>query len=94
MDVIVSNSNRKDKRYKVMYDNKVIHFGSREGRTYIDHGDDNKKKAWLARHSKLSNFDDDTKPSFWSRWLLWHEKDIKNSMKYIGKMIDRTVVLR
>jgi hypothetical protein len=65
------------KRYYVIYDGKKISFGSSMGKTYIDHNDDRKRKAWLARHSMIFNkhadrvIDLDTSPSYWSKRLLW-----------------------
>ena len=45
----------KGKRYYVVYNNKTINFGSDVGSTFIDHRDKNKRKAWRARHSKVTN---------------------------------------
>ena len=71
------NSNTKGKRYDVKYDNKWIPFGSATGKTFIDHKDKDKKKAWQARHSKIKNKDGQlvhklkTSPSYWSWNILW-----------------------
>jgi hypothetical protein len=65
------------KRYYVIYEGKKISFGSSEGKTYIDHNDDKKRKAWIARHSMIFNkdadrvIDLDTSPSYGSKRLLW-----------------------
>jgi len=65
------------KRYYVIYEGKKISFGSSTGKTYIDHNDDKKRKAWLARHSMIFNedadrvIDLDTSGSYWSKRLLW-----------------------
>ena len=32
------------------------HFGSDVGQTFIDHQDEKKKKAWIARHRLDKNF--------------------------------------
>lgn len=67
----------KDKRYYVVYDGKRINFGSRDGSTYIDHDDDQKRKAWRARHSKIRLKDGrpayktKTSPAYWAWNLLW-----------------------
>ena len=66
-----------NKRFYVIYDGKIIHFGSKNGSTYIDHFDDKKQKAWISRHSKIKNKTGDyvinlkTSPSYWSHKLLW-----------------------
>ena len=46
-------SKAKGKRFYVIYNGKKINFGSDVGQTFIDHGDNKKKKAWVARHSKI-----------------------------------------
>jgi hypothetical protein len=52
---------------------KKTHFGSANGSTYIDHGDDKKKNAYIARHgrSPRENWNDAYSPAALSRWLLW-----------------------
>ena len=70
-------SSRKDKRFFVYYDGKIINFGSKNGKTYFDHKDDKKRDAWYARHSKIKDkngktvIDNKHSPSFWSSWILW-----------------------
>lgn len=71
------NSNVKGKRFYVIYDGKRINFGSSTNNTYIDHGDESKRKAWRARHSqiKLKNgelaYKNKSQSSFWSWHILW-----------------------
>lgn len=70
-------SKAKGKRFYVVYQNKRINFGSDIGSTFIDHGDDLKKKAWYARHSKITDkngnlvINNVLSPSYWSAKLLW-----------------------
>ncbi len=70
-------SNRKNKRFYVIYRDKVIHFGSKTGQTFIDHHDDAIKQAWIRRHGTIKNKAGNhvillkTSPSFWSHRLLW-----------------------
>ena len=67
----------KNKRYYVIYNNKTINFGSDVGRTFIDHNNIDKKKAWYARHSKILNKKNQkvinlkSSPSYWSYRILW-----------------------
>ena len=71
-------SNRINKRFYVIYNNKYIHFGSKNGNTYIDHHNDEIKQNWIARHSKIKNKTGEyvikikESPSFWSHNLLWN----------------------
>ena len=70
-------SKAKGKRYYVIYNNKIINFGSKTGSTFIDHRDQTKRRAWRARHSKIKNkqgkyvYKLPSSPSFWSWHLLW-----------------------
>jgi hypothetical protein len=48
-------SDRKDKRFYIVYDNKIIHFGLKNGDTFIDHHDRIKRANWRKRHSKIKN---------------------------------------
>ena len=70
-------STRVHKRYYVVYNEKIIHFGSATGQTYIDHKDDKKMKAWKARHSEIINKNNipfykiKESPEYWSWHLLW-----------------------
>tara|TARA_R110000851_G_scaffold18394_3_gene57857 strand:+ start:10472 stop:10747 length:276 start_codon:yes stop_codon:yes gene_type:complete len=75
--VDLKKSTRKAKKYMVLYNDNWIHFGSKTGKTFLDHGDSKKQKAWYARHSKIKNKDGKnvikikTTPSFWSHQILW-----------------------
>ena len=70
-------SNRLNKRFYVIYNNKTIHFGSKTGKTYIDHHNIDLRKNWIARHSKIQNSKGEyvitikDSPSYWSKNLLW-----------------------
>ena len=70
-------SKKKNKRFYVIYDGKIINFGSSVGKTYYDHKDKIKRKAWYARHSKIKDknnklvINNPYSPSYWSYKLLW-----------------------
>jgi len=71
-------SKAKEKRFYVIYKNKRINFGLKGGSAFIDHGDEAKRKAWLARHKKIRKKDgslahlNKTSPSYWSTQILWN----------------------
>ena len=70
-------STRKNKRFYVVYDDHIIHFGSKTGSTYIDHHNEITRKSWIARHSKIKNkagqyvYKLKTSPSYWGYKILW-----------------------
>ena len=69
-------SSRKNKRFYVVYNDKIIHFGLKNGQTYFDHQDKKKRAAWT-RHSKIISKDGiafykiKTSPEYWSYNILW-----------------------
>lgn len=82
----------KDKRFKfLIYDRKdneykKVKFGSKKGSTFIDHRDEQKKKNYIARHSKLNeDWNDPLTPGFWARWYLWNKETILEAENYISK---------
>ncbi len=66
-------STRKDKKLMAIFDNgKVVHFGAKNSKTYLDHGDGAKRRAYIARHAKGGeDWLDPYTPGALSRWLLW-----------------------
>lgn len=88
MNIILKPSDKKDKRFKVIVDNKTIHFGLKNPKkgTFIDHQDKKLKDAYIKRHSALN--EDWTKAGlksggFWSRYLLWNKPSLRDSIKNI-----------
>ena len=69
-------SDVKNKKYYVIYNGKKINFGSRTGKSFLDHRDEAKRTAWRARHSKILKngkpaYKNKESPSFWSWSILW-----------------------
>ena len=65
-------STKKDKRFMVTFENgKVVHFGAKNGQTYIDHKDKAKRAAWIARHKVREDWNDPYSAGALSRFLLW-----------------------
>ena len=83
-------STRKDKRFKITLNENgkttTYHFGSKNSKTFIDHGDEAKKKAYLARH--MANKKEKRligtltpSPALFSAKLLWgHTIDIISNL--------------
>lgn len=68
----ILDSNRKNKRFVAVFANgEKIHFGQKGGNTYIDHGDEKKRTAYLARHGAGREDWTSINPGSLSRWLLW-----------------------
>jgi len=87
-------SDKPDKKYYVVTKTgSRVYFGSAVNKDYTiyykEQGKDVaeiKRKAYIARHSKLN--EDWTKSgingaSFWSRWFLWEKPTKKEALQYI-----------
>ena len=96
MRIVISDSNTQNKRYQAtFYDDdkkiKTVSFGLKGGSTYIDHRDDKKKSAYLARHSKNNeDWNDFMSAGSLSRWLLWSKPTITDSLKDYKKRFKLT----
>ena len=77
----LKKSNKKDKRYFINMGDHGHHFGAKDGSTYIDHKDKDKKKAWEARHKVNKNWDSQHSAIYHSRKLLWGKPTLKESIK-------------
>lgn len=69
-------STRKNKKYMVRVNNKLLHFGDNRYQQYkdkiglysmLDHGDPKRKKAYYARHGKAVTYS----PKWFSHNYLW-----------------------
>ena len=72
---LLTKSNRKGKRFQLKTENKTLHFGSDVGKTFIDHADKKKKKAWEARHKMDRGYNYPNAGIYYSRHLLWGKYD-------------------
>jgi hypothetical protein len=93
MIIDIKYSNRKDKRFKVLMDDgEVYHFGLKDGQTYIDHNDINKRDAYVKRHM-ASKIEYDLisnvipSPSLFSIYLLWGPyKTLEQNIDYLNDL--------
>ena len=88
----IKPSDRKEKRYVAEFcqckgeskckpeERKKTHFGYKGGSTYIDHKDDKKKDAYIARHKVNENWNDPTSPGALARFILWNKKTLSASI--------------
>lgn len=95
MIVKLSNSNRKDKKYMVIVDDKKIHFGQKGYDDYIlSQGNDDKKRMYIKRHKVRENW---TKSGiktagFWSYHLLWNKKTLDDSIKDVERKYNIKII--
>ena len=83
----IVDSTKKNKRYTALFREgdtliKVIQFGSKGSKTYIDHGDVVKRKNYLARHKVNEDWTKPMNAGSLSRWLLWgNNKSLASNLK-------------
>ena len=81
MNIIIKPSDRKEKKYMAIIDNKkTIHFGQAGASDYTKHKDDDRKKRYLQRH-KNDNYKNPLYPSFYSTNLLWSKPTLTESIR-------------
>lgn len=86
--IILKKSNRKGKRFFISMPqfNHSHHFGSKDGKTYIDGRTDKEKENWEARHKTNKNWNNKHSAIYYSRYLLWGKhKDLKKNVKELEK---------
>lgn len=95
MYVILQDSDKKYKKYKVTINGKNIYFGAKGYEDYTIHHDPYRQEQYLNRHAKREDW---TKsgihtPGFWSRWLLWNKPDIYSSIQNIEHRFHLKILL-
>jgi hypothetical protein len=84
--MIINPSLRKDKRFEAIFDDgRRIHFGAKNGSTYIDHGDKKKRENYIKRHRVNEDWNAINAGSL-SRYILWGDSsDIKKNISEYKK---------
>ena len=88
MDIVISKSTNKSKKYDAVIDGKKkISFGEKGASDYTKHKDEERKLAYIKRHTpnEKHGLDGVKTAGFWCRWTLWHKSTIKESVADINK---------
>ena len=85
MEVVITSSNRPDKRLQAKFKNKTVHFGSKDGRTFIDHKDRKVKDAWIARHKVRENWGDLQTAGSLAKNILWNKTTMQASVDDLNR---------
>ena len=86
MDIVISKSERKDKKLKAVIDGKkTVHFGASGYSDYTLHKDDDRKDKYIQRHKKNENWNDIKTAGFYAKRSLWNKPTIQESIKDINK---------
>lgn len=89
INAILKKSNDAKHKYVVIVNDgtkkKTLRFGDIKYQDYTTHKDDERKRNYINRHQNREYWNDPYTKGFWSRWLLWNKKTIRESMKDISK---------
>ena len=84
--VTISKSKKPEKRLQADFaGKKVTHFGQKGGSTFVDHRDNQKKEAWLARHKVNEDWRDLQSAGALARHLLWSQKTLAASVAALNQ---------
>jgi hypothetical protein len=82
MHVEISPSDRKDKKFKAVIDNRrTVHFGSKGASDFTLHKDSERKQRYLDRHRANENWTDPQTAGFYAKNILWNKPTIQGSVR-------------
>jgi hypothetical protein len=83
--ISISNSEKPDKKLKAIFlmnngNNKTIHFGSKNSKTYLDHKDETIKSNYEKRHIVREDWNNPITAGSLSKHILWNKKTLTESI--------------
>lgn len=88
MDIVISPSTKKNKKYKAVIDGKKeIHFGHTQYQDFTTHKDPKRRDNYIARHEKNEDWTKsgvDT-AGFYAKHVLWNKDTIEKSVQDLNK---------
>jgi len=81
MNFELKQSNRKDKKWVAIFDNKKVHFGAKNASDYTIHKDDARLIRYLKRHWKREDWCNIQTAGALSRWILWNKPSLDDAIK-------------
>ncbi len=81
MNIVISKSDRKDKKLKAVIDNKkIIHFGASGYEDFTTHKDERRKQLYIKRHKTNENWSDAATAGFYAKNILWNKSTVQASI--------------
>ena len=82
MQIVISRSDKPDKKFEARIDGKKsIHFGSRGMSDFTIHKDTERKHRYLQRHSKNEDWNNPLTAAFYATNLLWNKETLAESIR-------------
>ena len=87
MDVVISKSDNKNKKYKAVIDGKkTVHFGHSSYEDFTTHNDPKRRDNYIARTSKQDHSKQNVaSPAWMSRFILWEKPTLKGAVESANK---------
>ena len=84
--ITIQKSNRKGKKFQATDGSKTVHFGDSNYQDFTQHHDEQRKKSYIARHSKENHsISNALSPAFLSRHVLWSEKSVPEALRKLNR---------
>lgn len=94
MKLEISESPRKDKKYKAVFTDgtkhKTIHFGASGYEDFTQHKDPQRKENYLKRHSKNETWSNPETAGALSRYILWDTTSLQQNISNFKKRFHLT----
>ena len=82
MNIIIKPSNKPDKKYMAIIDDKkTVHFGATGASDYTKHKDKERKERYLARHKNNEQWNNPLTAGFYATNILWNKPTITESIR-------------
>jgi len=86
MKLTIKKSTKPKKKYMAVFRDKgkivrTTHFGARGMSDYTRHKDKTRKARYIKRHKKRENWNDKFSAGALSRYILWGEPTLRESIK-------------
>ena len=82
MNIIIKPSNKPDKKYMAIIDDKkTVHFGAAGASDYTKHKDKERKERYLARHENNEQWNNPLTAGFYATNILWNKPTITESIR-------------
>ena len=82
MNIIIKPSNKPDKKYMAIIDDKkTVHFGAAGASDYTKHKDKERKERYLARHKNNEQWNNPLTAGFYATNILWNKPTITESIR-------------
>ena len=87
MEVVISKSTNKNKKFDAIVDGKKISFGAAGYSDYTIHKDLERKERYITRHAKREDWNKSGLKTvgYWSKHLLWNKDTLTKSINDISK---------